>query len=243
MRNQFTFYSSYYEAVKQLPKKEQVNVILAICGYALMDEEPELTGTSKAIFDLMRPMVQESLELEDKESVRKRLNREYNQRYRERKRDEFLASQKSHADLTQTSRTSHDDLTREIPPPSSPLKPPINPPKERISKDIPKKSPPASVFVPPSVEDVRAYCLERCNGINPEQFVDFYSSKGWMIGKNKMKDWRAAVRTWERSRSADTAIDHADPPQIDKPPSRFVPTGEFEGYWEDFVDGEWVRLD
>lgn len=53
-------------------------------------------------------------------------------------------------------------------------------------------------FYPPTVEDVSAYCLERKNGVNPAKFVDFYASKGWMVGKNKMKDWRAAVRNWER---------------------------------------------
>ena len=55
------------------------------------------------------------------------------------------------------------------------------------------------IFKPPTVDDVRAYCTERGNGVNPQSFVDFYESKGWMIGKNKMKDWKAAVRTWERS--------------------------------------------
>lgn len=54
-------------------------------------------------------------------------------------------------------------------------------------------------FVPPSVEDVRQYCKERNSLVDPEAFVDFYSSKGWMVGKNHMKDWKAAVRTWERS--------------------------------------------
>ena len=53
-------------------------------------------------------------------------------------------------------------------------------------------------FTPPSVEEVKAYCNERKNSVDPESFVDFYSSKGWMIGKNKMKDWKAAVRTWEQ---------------------------------------------
>ncbi len=55
-------------------------------------------------------------------------------------------------------------------------------------------------FVPPSVEEVREYCKERNNNIDPQEFVDFYSSKGWMIGKNKMKDWKACIRTWEKSR-------------------------------------------
>lgn len=53
----------------------------------------------------------------------------------------------------------------------------------------------------PTVEEVRAYCEERGNKVDPETFVDFYESKGWLIGKNPMKDWKAAVRTWERSES------------------------------------------
>lgn len=55
-------------------------------------------------------------------------------------------------------------------------------------------------FIPPSVEEVEQYCIERNNNIDAQSFIDFYESKGWMIGKNKMKDWKAAVRTWERSR-------------------------------------------
>lgn len=53
-------------------------------------------------------------------------------------------------------------------------------------------------FIKPSIQDIRAYCLERRNNIDPEVFFDFYESKNWMIGKSKMKDWRAAVRTWEK---------------------------------------------
>lgn len=61
-------------------------------------------------------------------------------------------------------------------------------------------------FRPPTVEEVSAYCNERMNNVNAEQFVDFYSAKGWMLGKNKMKDWKAAVRTWERNRSESKPI-------------------------------------
>ena len=50
----------------------------------------------------------------------------------------------------------------------------------------------------PSVQEIRDYCLERNNGIDAEQFFDFYESKNWYVGKNKMKNWQAAVRTWEK---------------------------------------------
>lgn len=58
----------------------------------------------------------------------------------------------------------------------------------------------ARKIIPPTVEEVTQYCLERKNGIHPEQFIDFYSAKNWYIGKNKMKDWQAAIRTWEKNR-------------------------------------------
>lgn len=57
-----------------------------------------------------------------------------------------------------------------------------------------------SRFVVPSIQDVRTYCEERNNNINPELFVDFYTARGWKVGKSPMKDWRAAVRTWEKNR-------------------------------------------
>jgi hypothetical protein len=53
-------------------------------------------------------------------------------------------------------------------------------------------------FIKPTVQEVADYCKERNNNINPEAFIDFYESKGWMVGKNHMKDWRAAIRQWER---------------------------------------------
>jgi hypothetical protein len=56
----------------------------------------------------------------------------------------------------------------------------------------------AKRFIPPTVDEVRAYCQERGNGIDPQRFIDHYTSNGWMVGKNKMKDWKAAVRTWEQ---------------------------------------------
>ena len=56
-------------------------------------------------------------------------------------------------------------------------------------------------FTPPTVAEVKAYCDERGNNVDAERFVDFYESKGWMVGKNKMKSWKAAVRNWERDQN------------------------------------------
>lgn len=58
----------------------------------------------------------------------------------------------------------------------------------------------AAAFVKPTVEEIRAYCEERKNGLDAQAFFDFYESKGWKVGAAKMKDWRASVRTWEQRR-------------------------------------------
>ena len=58
--------------------------------------------------------------------------------------------------------------------------------------------PKTHTFTPPALDEVTAYCIERNNNVDPQRFVDFYQAKGWYVGKNKMKDWKAAVRTWEK---------------------------------------------
>lgn len=61
----------------------------------------------------------------------------------------------------------------------------------------------AGRFYPPTVGEVQAYCDSRGSRIDPQAFVDFYQSKGWKVGRAPMKDWRAAVRTWERKQKAE----------------------------------------
>lgn len=65
-----------------------------------------------------------------------------------------------------------------------------------VAKEKPK---PSRRFIPPTVDEVQAYCTERDNAVDPETFVNFYAAKGWKIGANTMKDWRACVRTWEKN--------------------------------------------
>lgn len=65
--------------------------------------------------------------------------------------------------------------------------------RETVSK---ADKPPRSRFIPPTVDEVRAYCIEKGYALDADRFVDFYTSNGWKVGRNPMKDWRAAVRTW-----------------------------------------------
>ena len=72
-----------------------------------------------------------------------------------------------------------------FPPPSEPPPPP---PKKKTS----------APFVKPTVEEIDAYCAERKNGLSGQAIYDHYEANGWMVGRAKMKDWKAAVRTWEK---------------------------------------------
>lgn len=69
--------------------------------------------------------------------------------------------------------------------------------KDKVPKDnilSPKR------FVKPTVQDIKAYCIERGNNIDAEAFYDYYESVGWKVGKKPMKDWKATVRYWETNR-------------------------------------------
>ena len=71
---------------------------------------------------------------------------------------------------------------------------------KELDKEIEKESDKKNKrFAAPTVEEVRAYCKERGNSVDAQRFVDYYGANGWKVGKNPMKDWKAAVRTWENN--------------------------------------------
>ena len=71
------------------------------------------------------------------------------------------------------------------------------------------------MFTPPTLDEVAGYCNERKNKIEPQKFIDFYQSKGWRVGNQKMKDWRASVRLWERNEKK--SAPRGDPPSSGNP--------------------------
>ena len=77
-----------------------------------------------------------------------------------------------------------------------------------IDKEIDKER--VKRFTPPTLEEVQAYCTERNNNIDAQYFIDYYTSKGWMIGRNKMKDWKASVRTWEKKKGGGRSVPASD---------------------------------
>lgn len=85
---------------------------------------------------------------------------------------------------------------------------PITNNQEPITNSKKSKPKKASRFSAPTLEQVVEYCNQRANNVDANKFIDFYESKGWMVGSNKMKDWKAAVRNWERSSSKQNKNTH-----------------------------------
>lgn len=102
------------------------------------------------------------------------------------------------------SEISVEKTEKEDSPQSPPIHPSVHPSihpsssKENVIKESAENPARRTAFKPPTLDEVRAYVLERKSKVDAEKWFDFYSSKGWMIGKNKMVDWKAAVRTWEK---------------------------------------------
>lgn len=96
--------------------------------------------------------------------------------------------------------------------------------KEREGAD----KPPRPRFIPPTVDEVKAYCQERHSSVDPVAFVSFYESKGWMVGKNKMRSWKSAISSWERRDGSSQAEQ--------------LPTMPRVAYHTEIVDGEEVDV-
>jgi predicted phage replisome organizer len=138
-------------------------------------------------------------------------------RFRERQKEQMLSDRYESVTNCNESKSKNKSKSK-----SKSMYPPIIPPLgETVGDEKPKKS---KVFVKPTVEEIRTYCNERKNNVDAETFFDFYESKGWLIGKNPMKDWQAAVRTWERDRSRGSG----NPPRRDEPFNIFAEIQEQE---------------
>lgn len=185
-RKQFTFYRSYYDAIRMLPKKDRADVLLAVCAYALDGEKPDLNGTASAIFTLILPTLDVSRRKSENGSRGGKTKQTAS-------KPQANSEQGENPSEKEKEKEGEIEIEKEVE--NECYLPPISPLQGENAAD----KPPQTVrFSPPTVEEVWAYCQERQNGIDAQTFVDFYAAKGWMIGKNRMKDWRAAVRTWEK---------------------------------------------
>ena len=88
----------------------------------------------------------------------------------------------------------------------------------------------AAQWVKPEPEEIAAYCAERQNGIDPEQFYDYYEANGWRMGQNPMRSWKAAVRTWERKKAGSSGENTPEPAPTTKPVAPETPSSVYASF-------------
>lgn len=88
--------------------------------------------------------------------------------------------------------------------------------KESIKKEPKGSKEKATAFRPPQLSEIVNYCKERANDVDASRFFNFYLAKGWMVGRNKMKDWKAAVRSWEKEDNSKNQQSHENSNQYSK---------------------------
>ncbi len=198
MRDGFIFYESFRNAMKGLPAETQLLLYNAIADYALYDIEPDFggDGIASGFFTLMRPQIDANNRRRD---VGARGGRPTKSQETEPSEYQPETDEKPNINLSVTEAKPSDNQTVTNTEPKEKEKA-----KDKANGNVKEKENAKAFcaetprrFTKPTVEDIREYCHERGNGIDPQRFFDFYEAKGWRVGNQPMKDWQAAVRTWE----------------------------------------------
>lgn len=186
MYDSMVFYRSFYEGIRRLPEKSRAKLYDAVFAYGLDGEEMELDEIESAMFQLIKPQI-------DANNRRKENGMKGG-------RPKTETKPKHNLDETKPKPRLNLDVTKHEPNVNVNANVNVND-KEKVSPigDTKKKT---IRFSPPTVAEVQSYCQEKGYTVDADRFVSFYESKGWYVGKNKMKDWKSAVRGWaSRERS------------------------------------------
>lgn len=181
----FPVYLDYSKAVTKLSDAEAGQLFKALLEYADSGQEPQLEGSLYAVFAIMQNQLDRDTEKYAQKCERLRQNgakggrpvRGKEPNGNQGKPNGYSTKPKKPETDTETV-TDIDTVT-----------------DSKIGRKA-DKPPSRHRFTPPTVEEVRAYCMEKGYTVDPQRFVDYYTANGWRVGKNPMKDWKAAVRTW-----------------------------------------------
>lgn len=182
-RSSFTFYLSFEKAISKLDDNNQLIVYRAISRYSLFGEIPQVDGFAAIAWELIKPILDKSRIRSingAKAKGKSKPNLVGNQNAVSKNGAKTKLKQSKNEAKTKRDRDRDRDR--------------INI-EDKSSNNGADKS---TRFVPPSLIDVQEYIQKNNYLVDASTFIDFYTSKGWMVGSNKMKDWKAAVRTWQR---------------------------------------------
>lgn len=183
-REYVCLYHSYLKSVEPLNDAERGRLFTACLTYSMTGAEPDLRGNERFVW----PTIREQIDRDTK------------------KYSDFCKKQQEN--IRKRWDTTVYDGTSGIPDDTKHTKEKGKEKENILSspnvEDSIARTPARKRFTPPTLAEVTAYCRERQNAVDPQRFIDYYTANGWKVGKNSMKDWKAAVRTWE-GKQRDTA--------------------------------------
>lgn len=185
-REYVCLYHSYLKSVEPLNDAERGRLFTACLTYSMTGAEPDLRGNERFVW----PTIREQIDRDTK------------------KYSDFCKKQQENIRIRWD--TTVYDGTSGIPDDTKHTKEKEKEKENILSspnvEDSIARTPARKRFTPPTLAEVTAYCRERQNAVDPQRFIDYYTANGWKVGKNSMKDWKAAVRTWEgKQRDSATA--------------------------------------
>ena len=189
----FCAYHSYLDSMELLNDGERGRLFTACLEYSKTGVAPRLTGNERFVFSTIRGQIDR--DNEKYKSKCKKLSENASSRY---KHDESANGCKSTEEM-QLDAKAAKEKEKEKEKENSVYGACAPTHAAEQQNEVCKKP---SRFSPPTVQDVADYCRERGNQVDAQRFVDYYTANGWRVGKNPMKDWKAAVRTWEKQESA-----------------------------------------
>lgn len=175
-------YVSYLESLSPFTDEECGRLFRAMLGYAATGETQQFEGNERFIWPSLQAQIDRDIETYKAKCARNRANGSKGGRPAKNQTvipetERFLEKPKKPKE-----KEKEKEKTKE---------------KEKDNRESEADKPPArSRFIPPTVDEVMAYCTEKGYTVDADRFVDYYTSNGWRVGKNPMKDWKAAVRNW-----------------------------------------------
>lgn len=189
VKQSLVLYHDIRGPLEMLSDQERGKLFLAILDYSEHGVVPDFTGALQMAFAFIQTGIDRDAE-KWADKVQKRSDAG-------RLGGFAKAANMANASFAKQNQQNVANLAVPVPVPV-PVPAPVPGPAP-VQREKGDKSPLRSRFSPPSYEDVVAYCAERGGKVDPQRWYDFYLSNGWKVGKNPMRDWKAAVRSWERN--------------------------------------------
>lgn len=181
-------YTSYLHSLSPFTDEERGRIVMAMLYYSTTGEVPQFEGNERFIWPSLQTQIDRDIENYQAKCAKNRENGAKGGR--PPKNPMVIVETERFFEKPKKPKEKEKEKEKE---------------KDNIGAD---KPPSYSRFFPPTIDEVRAYCAEKGYTVDADRFVDYYTSNGWKVGKNPMKDWKAAVRTWNGKEQPNGKTEH-----------------------------------